>query len=329
MQTFPAPRSLSQIPPPGSEAYKRLREAQPLFVASKNGGTDRSRSSRRRFRLPRIRTIVLSSVAAATAFFWYHLETVPVSGRRRFNFYPEHFIAKISSWQARALEQEIESKGGRFLPESDPRTRLVKRVMARLIPVSGGGKLVDHTLPQDGNGERGRESATEGAHSNADEVQWEVRVIDDPTTANAFVLPGGKVFVFSGILHAANTEAGLAAVLGHEIAHNMAAHVAERLSDDFGTNMVFYTTFVLSWGATLFLFSIFGDMKSLLLTMPMSRKQESEADYIGLMLMAEACYDPRAALGFWQRMSRLAKAHGGEPPELLSTHPSVSLDWTA
>lgn len=261
------------------------------------------------------------------ALFWaFHLETVPVSGRLRFNCFPEHLIARLCSWQAKALEEEIESQGGSFLPEWDPRTRLVKKVMARLIPVSGGGRLVDSTTPQKGGGGGGAGgTATEGAVANPDEIQWEIRVIDDPDTANAFVLPGGKVFVHSGILRATRNEAGLAAVLGHEIAHNMAAHVAERISYDLGPNIVLYTSFLLSFGAALFMFSAFGGMKSILISMPMSRKQESEADYIGLMLMAEACYDPREALGFWRRMSWFAQQHGQEPPELLSTHPSVSL----
>ena len=152
---------------------------------------------------------------------------------------------------------------------------------------------------------------------------WEVHLIDDPRTANAFVLPGGKVFVFSGIFPMVRSEAGLAAVLGHEIAHNLADHIGERMSAAIGENILLGSLLLLSlsipggWFAVTF----FGDLAlDLAFGKPMGRKQESEADYIGLMMMAEACYDPREAIGFWQRMN---KAQQVQPPEWASTHPSV------
>jgi metalloendopeptidase OMA1, mitochondrial len=154
------------------------------------------------------------------------------------------------------------------------------------------------------------------------DAEWEVRVIDDPRTANAFVLPGGKVFVYSGILPIARTESGLAAVLGHEIAHNLAEHVGERLSQALGQNILIGCAVILSAaipGAALAVQYLGSQMLDLVFSLPMGRMQEREADEIGLMMMAEACYDPRDALSFWQRMD---KAHEMEPPEFLSTHPS-------
>lgn len=140
-------------------------------------------------------------------------------------------------------------------------------------------------------------------------------------TANAFVLPGGKVFVFSGLIPIARNEHGLATVLGHEIAHNLAGHVAERMSGQIGTNILLYSLIFLTGGiAILGTHFIGGAVLDLLFSRPMGRMQESEADYIGLMMMAEACYDPREALGFWERMER---AQQEEPPEWMSTHPSV------
>lgn len=140
-------------------------------------------------------------------------------------------------------------------------------------------------------------------------------------TANAFVLPGGKVFVFSGLLPIARNEHGLATVLGHEIAHNLAGHVAERMSSQIGINILLYSIIFLTGGiAILGTHFIGGAILDLLFSRPMGRMQESEADYIGLMMMAEACYNPHEALGFWQRMER---AQQGEPPEWMSTHPSV------
>lgn len=150
-------------------------------------------------------------------------------------------------------------------------------------------------------------------------------------TANAFVLPGGKVFVHSGIINVCRSEDALAAVLGHEIAHNTASHAAERLSAAWVGNLTAGSLFFLAGalpGLALFgLWNVVGGyyLQDLLFYLPMGRKQESEADYIGLMMMAEACYDPRAALGFWQRMHALQHVSGEEAPEMLSTHPSVSL----
>ncbi len=170
----------------------------------------------------------------------------------------------------------------------------VKRVMRQLIPFSGMA------------GE-----------------EWEVFVVDDARTANAFVLPGGKVFVFSGILGLARNDSGLATVLGHEIAHNLADHVGERLSQDIGASIVLYSLVILggAFGLGPLIMHFFGSrFLDVAFGFPMSRLQESEADYIGLMMMAEACYDPAEAVSFWARME---KAAGQEVPEWMSTHPAV------
>jgi metalloendopeptidase OMA1, mitochondrial len=156
-----------------------------------------------------------------------------------------------------------------------------------------------------------------------EDSDWEVRVIDDPNTANAFVLPGGKVFVYSGLIPIARNEHGLAAVLGHEIAHNLAQHVAERMSSQLGVNILLYSLISLTGGIGILVTTYFGHaMLNLIFSRPMGRRQEAEADYIGLMMMAEACYDPREALAFWERMQRIQQE---EPPEWMSTHPSVRI----
>ena len=148
-------------------------------------------------------------------------------------------------------------------------------------------------------------------------------------TQNAFVLPGGKVFVFSGILQLTRNDSGLAAVLGHEIAHNLANHVGERMSSDLGTNFLMWPMIILTapFGGLPLLMQLFGwGALDLAFGRPMNRRQETEADFIGLMMMAEACYDPREAASFWARME---KAHQMEPPEWLSTHPSVRISLSA
>jgi Zn-dependent protease with chaperone function len=131
---------------------------------------------------------------------------------------------------------------------------------------------------------------------------WEVFVVNDDSTANAFVLPGGKVFVFSGILGIARNDSGLATVLGHEIAHNLADHHSERLSQDVGASIVLYSLVILGgvFGLGPLIMHFFGGrFLDVAFGFPMSRLQESEADYIGLMMMAEACYDPQEAASFW------------------------------
>jgi predicted Zn-dependent protease len=153
--------------------------------------------------------------------------------------------------------------------------------------------------------------------------QWEFRVIQDDKQANAFALPGGKVAVYTGMLAITRDEAGLAAVMAHEIAHVLARHGGERLSQQMGVQTV---TQVLagmasSNPATVQLVSAaLGAGASVGLLMPWGRAQESEADHLGLILMAKAGYDPRASVELWKRMAEAAK--GQRPPEFLSTHPS-------
>jgi Zn-dependent protease with chaperone function len=247
-------------------------------------------------------TLVLFSSGAATVFYFAHLETVPISGRTRFNIFSEESVRKVGEMEYRLLLDELREKGVRVLPPWDWRVIKVKKVMERLLPFSG---------VRDKWGE-----------------QWEVVVVDDDRTANAFVLPGGKVFVFSGILRLAGSDAGLATVLGHEIAHNLAGHHAERMSQDFGAVVVLGSLVLLGGviGIGPFLIGWFGTgfwkgLLDVVFGLPMSRLQESEADYIGLMMMAEACYDPREAVKFWARMEM---ATGGDVvPEVMSTHPTV------
>lgn len=152
---------------------------------------------------------------------------------------------------------------------------------------------------------------------------WEFRLIQDPSI-NAWCMPGGKVAVFTGLLPVTKTEAALAAVVGHEIAHAIAQHSAERVSQmllaQAGGAAVGVATANKSETTQAIINQIYGVGGQLTL-LKYSRNQESEADRLGLIFMAMAGYDPNEAIGFWQRMSQ-AKEGGGAPPEFLSTHPS-------
>jgi predicted Zn-dependent protease len=154
------------------------------------------------------------------------------------------------------------------------------------------------------------------------DYRWQFVVIDDPKQQNAFALPGGKVAVYTGLFPVAQNTNGLAVVMGHEIAHVLARHGAERMSQGLAAQLggtVLGTVFGGGPSSNLVL-AAYGLGTQLGVLLPYSRTQESEADHIGLLLMARAGYDPHGALAFWQRMEQMAG--GGAPPELLSTHPS-------
>lgn len=167
--------------------------------------------------------------------------------------------------------------------------------------------------------------------ANKPEYQWEFAVIQDDRTINAFALPGGKVAVFTGILKVTKNEDGLATVMGHEVAHALQRHGAERMSrgilEQIGQLAALGAGAAVGRpDAAMAAMTVYGVGVSL----PFDRRQESEADYIGLRLMAQAGYDPREAVGFWERMSGCPRAMINKLcfrsqqaiPEFLSTHPS-------
>ena len=158
------------------------------------------------------------------------------------------------------------------------------------------------------------------------DFEWEYTVIDDDKTINAFALPGGKIGVYTGILKVAQTDAGLATVMSHEVGHATARHGGERITagllsqigavglsaalGGYGVNPNITYGIMQAYGLGVHVGGI----------LPFSRTQESEADRIGLIYMARAGYDPRESVLFWQRMAEATK-NGQRPPEFLSTHP--------
>ncbi|KAJ3133422.1 hypothetical protein HDU90_005741 [Geranomyces variabilis] len=223
--------------------------------------------------------------AVGGAYYLSHLDTVPVTQRRRFmdiSVDTEKLMAQ------QAYHEVMREFRHHILPPAHPYSVFVNQVAHKLIRVSG-----------------------------LQDLKWEVYVIDSPQK-NAFVLPGGKIFVFSGLLPIAGDKDGMAAVLGHEIGHQVARHTAEKLSWSKLT-VIAQTIIAFVFGGDFqFLSGLFLQLGVLL---PFSRKMEVEADHIGLCLMAQACYDPRAAVGMWERMSQADK----QSPGILAyvqTHPS-------
>jgi predicted Zn-dependent protease len=153
------------------------------------------------------------------------------------------------------------------------------------------------------------------------DFDWEFILLQGDEV-NAFALPGGKTAVYSGLLPVARDTAGLAVVMGHEIAHAIARHGAERMSQAqvLGIGGQVLGAAVGGEGVGRAAMAAYGLGAQVGVLLPFGRSQEAEADEIGLMLMAKAGYDPRAAASFWERME--ASSSGKAPPEWLSTHPS-------
>jgi metalloendopeptidase OMA1, mitochondrial len=185
-------------------------------------------------------------------------------------------------------------------PSQDPREiEPVKRVSARIIQAAKKSKYADI----------------------ANTFAWEVSVIKDDKTMNAFALPGGKIAVYTGIFNVAKNEAGLAAILGHEVTHALARHGAERVSQGYlAQGGVLVGSLVgASFGIDPQITQLAGGaLAQYGVILPYSRAHESEADHIGLLLAADAGYDPHEAVHVWERMEQLSK---NQPPEFLSTHP--------
>jgi predicted Zn-dependent protease len=151
--------------------------------------------------------------------------------------------------------------------------------------------------------------------------QWQFNLVNN-AQANAWCMPGGKVVVYTGILPLTQNEAGLAVVMGHEIAHAVARHGNERMSQELATQMggqALSVALSSQPGTTQQIFNTAVGVGSQLGSLAYSRKHESEADHMGLIFMALAGYNPNEAVPFWQRM---AAKGGAKPPQILSTHPA-------
>jgi predicted Zn-dependent protease len=225
--------------------------------------------------------------------------TVPVTGRRQLNLVP------TSSLNSMSFQQYSEFISSHKLSDDVEATQMVRRVGNRIK------EAAERYLTQ-----QGAAGALKG-------YSWEFNLVED-SLINAWCMPGGKVVVYTGILPVTQDETGLAVVMGHEIAHAGANHGNERMSQGL---LAMMGSVALSEALKekpketrdLFM-SAYGIGAQVGVILPYSRLHESEADHMGLIFMAMAGYDPRAATDFWQRMASLNE--GTAPPEFLSTHPS-------
>jgi len=234
-----------------------------------------------------------------TVLFLFSCSTVPITGRKQFNMIPAGEMLAMSSRQY-----------GDFLKEHNKSSNQQATAMVRRV-----GKNIQQAVTQ-----------FLVKHNRADLLRgynWEFNLVTDKQ-ANAWCMPGGKVVVYTGILPITKNENGLAVVMGHEIAHAIAGHGSERMSQELVRQLGgMALTVALQekpeetqalWLAAYGIGSEVGVM------LPYSRLHESEADHLGLIFMAMAGYDPHVAPEFWKRMKKMN--HTVKPPEFLSTHPS-------
>ncbi|MCX5898127.1 MAG: M48 family metallopeptidase [Proteobacteria bacterium] len=226
-------------------------------------------------------------------FFIVSCETVPITGRSQ--------LSLVSS-------QELTTMSFQAYRDFLSKHPVVRNTPAAFMVQRAGGNIQRAV---------GLYFARQQMSSRLSGYAWEFNLVQDKAK-NAWCMPGGKVCVYTGILPMTRDESGLAVVMGHEIAHAVANHASERMSQQL---MVQMGGAALSTVVTQNQFlDIFGLGSQVGLLLPYSRIQESEADRLGLIFMAMAGYDPRVALGFWQRMA--ASPQGQAPSEFLSTHPS-------
>lgn len=226
-------------------------------------------------------------------------QRVPVTNRKQLNLVSESELITMAQ-----AEYDKVLKSSKVLPQSDPRAQQVTRVGNRIK------NAVEQYLTKKDKTDR-----MEG-------FKWQINTIDEPTV-NAWCMPGGLIVVYTGILPLVANDDELAVVMGHEVAHAIARHGNERMSESMIAQGLGNTLGVLmggpnaSVGSQLFL-QAYG-IGSALGTLSFSRKNESEADKIGLVFAKMAGYDPNQAVSFWKKMA--AQGSSGTP-EFLSTHPS-------
>lgn len=233
------------------------------------------------------------------AILFIGCSTVPITGRKQLSFIPQNQLiaSSINSYNQLLSESKIS--------QDAQKTQMVVDV----------GKKIAASAEQFMR-ENGMEKELQTYH-------WEFNLIEDDKTANAFCMPGGKIAIYTGILPITQDENGLAVVMGHEVAHALANHGGERMSQLLVVQMgatTLSTALSRQPGQTSqLIMQAYGAGANIGVLLPYSRSHESEADHIGLILMARANYDPRTAIPFWQRMNN----QGGErPPAFLSTHPA-------
>ena len=239
------------------------------------------------------------SLFLAISFLFLSCSTVPVTGRRQLSLIPTSTMLSMS------FQQYGEFLKTNKLSDKLAQTQMVNRVGKRIQ------KAVEAYFVQ------------QNMSHELENYDWEFNLVESPDV-NAWCMPGGKVVVYTGILPVTKDEAGLSVVMGHEIGHAVAGHGNERMSQGLAAQMggiALSAALAKKPEETQQLWmTAFGVGAQFGVILPYSRLHESEADHLGLIFMAMAGYNPKHAIGFWERMAQMK---GGQaPPEFMSTHPS-------
>lgn len=235
-----------------------------------------------------------------TTLFYCSCTTNAVTGRRQLSLLPESQLREMAVSEYKSFLSQSKVVGSAVSQDAE----MVRRV----------GNRIKNAITQYYSS-KGKANILEGYH-------WEFNLVENKEV-NAWCMPGGKVVVYTGLLPVAQNEAALAIVLGHEIAHAVASHGNERMSQALITQGIGIAGDVLSSNnrkVNSIFNGIFGPGSQIGFALPNSRRQEYEADHFGLIFAAMSGYNPREAIQFWQRMSQAAG--NNRTPEFLATHPA-------
>lgn len=315
----------------------------------------RPRGPKKWFQNPRIFFIVtvLGCGVLITVYFG-NLETIPYTKRTHFVIIPPRLEKKMGDSQFAEIKTKFK---GKILPAIHPdsiRVRLIAKQIIEALQrglkkeqvwtdldyssenvgvneIGGDQTLISLTESAEGNWskedevlddkwvqqsrKKGQEKGVESSTSHLERLNWEILVVDEPVV-NAFCLPGGKIVVFTGLLRHFQTDEEIATVIGHEVGHVVARHGAEGITKNlwFAIIQLILYQFVMP--------DIVNSMSNLLLRLPFSRRMEMEADYIGLLLIASARYDPRVAPLVYEKLGKVTGQSQSPMTDYLSTHPT-------
>jgi predicted Zn-dependent protease len=251
------------------------------------------------YAIARARRLRFALFTLLLGLFVWSCSTVPITGRQQLSLVPEGEIITMASAQYDTFLMTNK------LSNNKEQTAMIKRCGSRIQ------KAVESFFKSKGQPEQ------------LAGYDWEFNLIESDDV-NAWCMPGGKVVFYEGILPVCKDETGVAVVMGHEVAHAVARHGNERMSQgllaQFGSAALDAALAKNSQATKQIAATAFGLGAQFGALLPFSRQQESEADHLGLIFMAMAGYDPQAAVPFWERMA--AGSKGGKPPEIMSTHPS-------
>ncbi|XP_054276488.1 metalloendopeptidase OMA1, mitochondrial-like [Macrosteles quadrilineatus] len=243
----------------------------------------------RELRLGAIAIVGVIFIVSGCLFYWTHLEECPITKRKKF--------LVLSAGERQTMGEQLSVK---FVERYTGRVKMTGEACEH---VSGICKRM----------------VKANKHLPGIKKDWRVFIIEDSKVRNAFVLPNGHIFVFSGIVETVKNNDQLAAVVGHEMAHALLNHASEKMSNTLLLKLILLVPILIIWAKLPEAAGYADYLSEIMFTLPMSRQLETEADVVGVEMMSRACFDPRQAVELWKLMDELARTN---KIEWMSTHPS-------